>query len=208
MRAFGRFGVNSSGSGSLAKFSNKNFGSRKSMASGEHGHIHMRNSISLTHGSKSEEDESPLHQTWYTPDDTADTDSLDQQQNVRSTVQDLSKGQMSVAGYSNPSATNTSVTVVTISQTAAAKAKRAAMRKMLLLNGYPVLYVILWIPGISNRVVEAVGTSPTWLKALQCSTQLVGFANAMTYAYNEQLVQRVRQGREEACRRRRAGGMA
>ncbi|KAF2771612.1 hypothetical protein EJ03DRAFT_349237 [Teratosphaeria nubilosa] len=68
------------------------------------------------------------------------------------------------------------------------------LRKMLLLNGYPVLYVILWIPGITNRLTEIIlGISPVWLTAMQASTQLVGFANAVTYAWNEQLSDRVKE---------------
>ncbi|KAK4505843.1 hypothetical protein PRZ48_003808 [Zasmidium cellare] len=81
---------------------------------------------------------------------------------------------------------------VTTFGNAQSAARKKALRKMLLLNGYPVLYVILWIPGIANRIVETVGESPTWLKALQASTQLVGFANALTYAWNEQLSKRVK----------------
>jgi hypothetical protein len=73
------------------------------------------------------------------------------------------------------------------------KNRRRALRKMLLLNGYPVLYVILWVPGIANRLTEIItGEAPLWLTALQASTQLVGFANALTYAWNEQLSHRVR----------------
>jgi hypothetical protein len=72
------------------------------------------------------------------------------------------------------------------------RARKQAIRKMLLLNGYPILYVILWIPGIANRITEAFGHSPVWLRALQASTQLVGLANALTYAYNEQLLLRIR----------------
>ncbi|KAH9884055.1 hypothetical protein F4778DRAFT_573550 [Xylariomycetidae sp. FL2044] len=61
------------------------------------------------------------------------------------------------------------------------------IKKMLLLNGYPIMYVILWIPGLVNRVMEASGnTSNTRVLAiLQCSTQFVGFANAVTYGLNQ-----------------------
>lgn len=62
------------------------------------------------------------------------------------------------------------------------------LRKMLLLNGYPIAYIILWIPGIANRLTETIaGESPQWLTGLQATTQLVGFANAVTYAWTEQL---------------------
>ncbi|RMD40572.1 hypothetical protein DV735_g4580, partial [Chaetothyriales sp. CBS 134920] len=61
------------------------------------------------------------------------------------------------------------------------------LRRMLLLNGYPILYVILWIPGMANRLAESVGHGALWLSALQATTQFIGFANALTYGYNEQI---------------------
>lgn len=82
--------------------------------------------------------------------------------------------------------------------------KNRAIRRMLLLNGYPILYIILWIPGIVNRIVEIVkGKSPVWLEALQASTQLVGFANALTYAWNEQLYARAMASWKRIRRRNR-----
>lgn len=73
-----------------------------------------------------------------------------------------------------------------------ARERKTSLRKMLLLNGYPILYILLWIPGMANRIAEAFGPSPRWLRVTQASTQLVGLANAMTYAYNEQLRGRIR----------------
>lgn len=61
------------------------------------------------------------------------------------------------------------------------------VRKMLLMNGYPLAYIILWIPGLSNRLAESVGGSPRWLSALQASTQYIGLINAVTYGLNEQM---------------------
>lgn len=61
------------------------------------------------------------------------------------------------------------------------------LKRMLLLNGYPIAYIILWIPGIVNRIIESDGTSPQWLRALQSTTQFIGFFNALTYGANEQL---------------------
>lgn len=62
------------------------------------------------------------------------------------------------------------------------------VRRMLLLNAYPVAYVLLWLPGIINRIVEAAtGNSPRWLLILQSSTQFVGLANALTYGFNEHM---------------------
>ncbi|KAE8357084.1 G protein-coupled glucose receptor regulating Gpa2-domain-containing protein [Aspergillus caelatus] len=59
------------------------------------------------------------------------------------------------------------------------------IRRIMLLNGYPIIYVILWIPGLLNRLFESLDYSPRWLKILQASTQYVGLANAITYSYNE-----------------------
>ncbi|KAG6016444.1 hypothetical protein E4U41_004439 [Claviceps citrina] len=62
------------------------------------------------------------------------------------------------------------------------------VRRMLLMNGYPIAYILLWIPGIANRLIESThGSSPRWLTALQASTQFVGFVNAVTYGYSEQM---------------------
>jgi hypothetical protein len=60
------------------------------------------------------------------------------------------------------------------------------LRKMLLMNGYPIAYIILWIPGIANRLAESVGQSPRWLTALQACTQYIGLINAITYGMSEQ----------------------
>ena len=68
-----------------------------------------------------------------------------------------------------------------------------AIRKMLLLNVYPLAYIILWIPGIVNRLIEASGRSSTAAQIMQSSTQLVGLANALTYGWNEQIAVRVRE---------------
>ncbi|EGP87642.1 uncharacterized protein MYCGRDRAFT_109455 [Zymoseptoria tritici IPO323] len=59
------------------------------------------------------------------------------------------------------------------------------LRKMLLLNGYPLLYIALWIPGIMNRLWESTtGKSPLWLQALQSSTQYIGLGNTITLNQN------------------------
>lgn len=62
------------------------------------------------------------------------------------------------------------------------------VKKMLLLNGYPICYVILWMPGITNRILEASGgaTGSRVLAILQASTQYIGLANALTYGLNQQ----------------------
>lgn len=64
------------------------------------------------------------------------------------------------------------------------------VRRMLLLNGYPMLYVILWIPGIVSRFLQTSGNNAAAnsrvLMGLQASTQFVGLANAITYGWNKQ----------------------
>lgn len=70
--------------------------------------------------------------------------------------------------------------------------RRKELRRILLLNGYPIMYVVLWIPGILNRVVESSGgRTSLWLAVLQSSTQFIGLANALTYGWNEGLRQQI-----------------
>ncbi|KKY21044.1 putative glucose receptor git3 [Diplodia seriata] len=57
--------------------------------------------------------------------------------------------------------------------------------RMLLLNAYPIFYILLWMPGIVNRIAEATGHQYKWLQIMQCATQYVGLANALTYGYKE-----------------------
>ncbi|KHN94049.1 Glucose receptor Git3 [Metarhizium album ARSEF 1941] len=65
------------------------------------------------------------------------------------------------------------------------------IRKIVFLNGYPIVYIILWIPGIANRIAESRGGSPRWLTALQASTQFVGLANALTYGFGDQMRRKI-----------------
>ncbi|KAF1359587.1 hypothetical protein EJ07DRAFT_78926, partial [Lizonia empirigonia] len=57
--------------------------------------------------------------------------------------------------------------------------------KIVLLNMYPVTYLILWLPGIANRIAEGMGYDVRWLIILQSSTQFIGLANAIVYLYKE-----------------------
>jgi hypothetical protein len=57
--------------------------------------------------------------------------------------------------------------------------------KMLFLNMYPVTYLILWIPGIANRIAEAMGHEIRALVIMQSSTQFIGLVNAGVYFYKE-----------------------
>ncbi|KKY31807.1 putative glucose receptor git3 [Diaporthe ampelina] len=68
------------------------------------------------------------------------------------------------------------------------------VRRMLLLNAYPTMYVLLWIPGIVNRFMEATGTSPSSTRivgALQSTSQFVGFANALTFGLSATMRRRI-----------------
>lgn len=84
------------------------------------------------------------------------------------------------------------------------------IKRMLLLNAYPIMYVILWIPGLVNRFMEATGNTSQSrvLAALQSSSQFVGLANALTYGFNTALRKKIkvwwrRKGRKGRSERRR-----
>ncbi|KAL2674216.1 hypothetical protein Neosp_012666 [[Neocosmospora] mangrovei] len=68
------------------------------------------------------------------------------------------------------------------------------IKRMMLLNAYPFMYVLLWMPGLINRIMEASGhsTSKTTIAALQISTQYIGLANALTYGFNHHLRDRLK----------------
>ncbi|KAF5249498.1 hypothetical protein FANTH_5191 [Fusarium anthophilum] len=67
------------------------------------------------------------------------------------------------------------------------------IERMLLLNAYPFMYVLLWAPGLINRLMEASGNpnSKTINVALQAPTQFIGLANALTYGFNHYLRDRL-----------------
>lgn len=67
------------------------------------------------------------------------------------------------------------------------------INKALLLNAYPIMYIILWLPGIANRIVEATGHSSRLVTVLLASTQYVGLANAITYGMNERVLNQLRE---------------
>ncbi|KAK6522422.1 hypothetical protein TWF281_002983 [Arthrobotrys megalospora] len=72
-----------------------------------------------------------------------------------------------------------------IRQQNASRSRR--VRRILLLNAYPAMYILLWIPGIVNRLIEASGGKSSAMQILQASTQFVGLANAITYGWNERV---------------------
>lgn len=67
-----------------------------------------------------------------------------------------------------------------------------AIKRILLLNAYPLFYIILWIPGLANRMVEASGNKSKVTQIMQASTQFVGLANALTYGWNERIARELR----------------
>jgi hypothetical protein len=76
------------------------------------------------------------------------------------------------------------------------------VRKILRMRSYPTLCVILWIPGIANRLVEASGGSSKVLQLMQASTQFVGLANAVTYGWNEKIYMQLREKFQKRSDRR------
>lgn len=68
-----------------------------------------------------------------------------------------------------------------------------AVQRALLLNSYPLAYIILWIPAIVNRFSEITGHSSTVLQFLQVTAQLIGLANALTYGWNERVAQQLKE---------------
>ena len=59
------------------------------------------------------------------------------------------------------------------------------IQKAMLLTAYPMYYIILWIPGIANRLAEATAHPVRVLAILQASTKFIGFANAISFGWNE-----------------------
>ncbi|KAK0470350.1 G protein-coupled glucose receptor regulating Gpa2-domain-containing protein [Desarmillaria tabescens] len=71
--------------------------------------------------------------------------------------------------------------------------RQRQVAKILLLNAYPIAYIVLWIPGLCNRLVEASGHTSRVLQLMQATTQFVGFANALTYGWNENVAKSMRE---------------
>jgi hypothetical protein len=62
------------------------------------------------------------------------------------------------------------------------------IKKVLLMKAYPTWFVILWIPGLVNRAMEATGHKSKVVALLQTSTAFIGLANTVTYGWNEGLI--------------------
>lgn len=71
-------------------------------------------------------------------------------------------------------------------------ARYQAVQRALLLNAYPLAYIILLLPGLANRLVEATGHTSDVAQFLQATTQLVGLANALTYGWNERVAKQLK----------------
>jgi hypothetical protein len=54
-------------------------------------------------------------------------------------------------------------------------------RLVLLMTAYPIMYILLWIPGIANRIVEATGRTSLPLQYAQASTQLLGLIDSVIF---------------------------
>ncbi|KAF4586491.1 hypothetical protein EYR38_010767 [Pleurotus pulmonarius] len=75
----------------------------------------------------------------------------------------------------------------------APNSRQRAIQRVLLLNAYPLLYIVLWIPGLAHRIVEATGHKSQVTQIMQASTQFVGLANALTYGWNERIAAQIRE---------------
>lgn len=57
--------------------------------------------------------------------------------------------------------------------------------KVLRLSKYLWIYILLWLPGLANRVAEATGYEIRALHILQASTAFIGFGHAVSFGWNE-----------------------
>lgn len=67
--------------------------------------------------------------------------------------------------------------------------------------------MLLWIPGIVNRLMEATGRTPSnprAVAALQSTSQFVGFANALTFGVNATMRRRIGSAAAKARQKLRA----
>ncbi|TFK35764.1 hypothetical protein BDQ12DRAFT_759106 [Crucibulum laeve] len=70
--------------------------------------------------------------------------------------------------------------------------RHRSIQRILLLNAYPLAYIVLLVPGLVNRLIEASGKTSRVMQVLQASTQFVGLANALTYGWNEKIAQQLK----------------
>ncbi|KAL2060658.1 hypothetical protein VTL71DRAFT_9299 [Oculimacula yallundae] len=70
--------------------------------------------------------------------------------------------------------------------------QQKSIQKAMLLHAYPIFYIILWMPGIAMRISQATGHTSYVLQVMQASTQFIGFANAVTFGWNEKIGEQLR----------------
>ena len=70
-----------------------------------------------------------------------------------------------------------------------ADAQSQAIQQALLLNAYPLAYIILWI---DSRLIEATERQNTVMQFLRATTQLVGLVNTLMYGWNEKVAKQLR----------------
>ncbi|KAJ3096615.1 hypothetical protein HDU97_005739 [Phlyctochytrium planicorne] len=107
--------------------------------------------------------------------------------NLKSTISAKSS-QNSFSSRGMPSPTNASVMTLEEDMAnrevrAKADAQRAAIMKLLV---YPTAYTLLWIPGLTNRLAEALNKPQDFQNIttfFQFTTQLIGFANSVIFGY-------------------------
>lgn len=92
----------------------------------------------------------------------------------------LSRDPLALIRRPPPSHFTTTATATT-PPLAVIKSREIHIQKLLLLNAYPIGYVLLISPGIMNRFVELSGGSSRTLAIAQASTQFVGLANACEF---------------------------
>ncbi|GAB7345805.1 hypothetical protein MBLNU457_4066t2 [Dothideomycetes sp. NU457] len=66
--------------------------------------------------------------------------------------------------------------------------RQTQINRLMILKAYPILYIVLWLPGIANRIAEATGHPTRALQILQASTQFIGFADSVTYLIQDRLL--------------------
>lgn len=72
--------------------------------------------------------------------------------------------------------------------------KDSRIQVVVQMTAYPILYVLLWIPGIVNRGIEASGRISITLQYLQASTQLIGLADTIIFATQQRNRKRINRG--------------
>ncbi|KAM6493855.1 hypothetical protein JOM56_010216 [Amanita muscaria] len=74
----------------------------------------------------------------------------------------------------------------------AVNSRHERIQKILLLNAYPLGHIIFSIPGQVNRVMEFSGHTSKAGAFLQAFQYTVGFVNALTFAWNERVIQQLK----------------